>query len=57
MAAVKEGDVGDAGVGEQMPAYNQNIIIRAAPGKQLVERTAVGAFAGVVDVVGLYQCQ
>ena len=26
MAAVKEGDVGDAGVGEQMPAYNQNII-------------------------------
>ena len=23
MAAIKEGDVGDAGVGEQMPAYNQ----------------------------------
>ena len=57
MAAVKEGDVGDAGVGEQMPAYNQNIIIRAAPGKQPVECTAVGAFSGVVDVVGLYQCQ
>ena len=45
--AVKKGDVGNAGVGEQMPADNQYVVARAALCKQSVEDLAVGAFVGV----------
>lgn len=53
----QKGDVGNAGVGKQMPADNQYVVARAALCKQLVEDLAVGAFVGVADVVCLYQCQ
>ena len=55
--AVEESDVGNAGVGEQALADNENVITRAALRKQLVERFTVGAFVGVTDVVCRYQRQ
>ena len=52
--AVEEGDVGDAGVGEQVAADYQDIVAGAALCKQPVECLAVGTLVGVVAVVGGY---
>ena len=55
--AIKKGEIGEGGIGNEPVLYNDDFIAIVLLGYQGVERTSVCALIGVVDIIILYHLE